>query len=168
MNGAQRRTLVSPWRMRCTVLLKRNIAFAWTSWFAHDRVIARGMTPTSLVSFHTARNRVNIFPLIGDYSIASKLTCVSECDVALEWYVLYILLYAKKHISGWNNVEQWKNQVHSVSHYQVMLVCKASVSRNSVKLIFRKFHSNFLNLKTYLGLTNTAPLLSGKLRLAFS
>jgi len=27
-------------------------------------------------------------PLIGDYPTASKLTCASKCDIALEWYCI--------------------------------------------------------------------------------
>ena len=48
--------------------------------------------------------------------------------------------YAKRHILGWNNVEQWKIQPHSVSLYWVMLVWR----RQSVnQLVSRKFHYLF-------------------------
>jgi len=36
---------------------------------------------------------------------------------------------AKRHISGWSNVEQWRNQAHSLSGYQVMLVWRHQIVR---------------------------------------
>ena len=33
----------------------------------------------------------------------------------------YILWYAKRQVSGWSNVDQWKNQAHNLSCYRVML-----------------------------------------------
>ena len=35
---------------------------------------------------------------------------------------LHILWYAKRHLSSWSNVEQWKNQACSLSCYQVTLI----------------------------------------------
>ena len=35
---------------------------------------------------------------------------------------LYILWYAKRHLSGWSDIKQWKNQVHSLSRYRVMFL----------------------------------------------
>ena len=35
---------------------------------------------------------------------------------------LYVLWYAKMHLSAWSDVKQWKNQAHSLSHYKVRLV----------------------------------------------
>ena len=35
---------------------------------------------------------------------------------------LYVLQYAKRHLSGQSDVEQQKNQAHSLSRYQVTLV----------------------------------------------
>ena len=35
---------------------------------------------------------------------------------------LHVQLYAKRHLSGWSDVEQWKNQAHSLSRYRVTLV----------------------------------------------
>jgi len=35
---------------------------------------------------------------------------------------LDILWYTKRHLSGWSDVEQWKNQVGSLGCYRVMLV----------------------------------------------
>ena len=35
---------------------------------------------------------------------------------------LYILQYSKRHLSGRNNIEQWKNQARSLSCYWVTLV----------------------------------------------
>ena len=36
-------------------------------------------------------------------------------------HALYVLRYAKRHVSGQSNVEQGKNQAHSLSRYRVML-----------------------------------------------
>ena len=36
-------------------------------------------------------------------------------------YALYALWYAKRHVLGRSNVEQLKNQTHSLSRYQVIL-----------------------------------------------
>ena len=30
---------------------------------------------------------------------------------------LYVLRYAKRHLSGQSVIKQWKNQTHSLSHY---------------------------------------------------
>ena len=66
---------------------------------------------------------------------------------------LYVLQYAKRHLSGWSNVEQWKNQAHSLSRYQVMLVWRnqsvsysvsQSVTRKLLNKVFLKFRSNLL------------------------
>jgi len=35
---------------------------------------------------------------------------------------LHVPRYAKRYLSGWSNVEQWKNQAGSLSCYSVMLV----------------------------------------------
>ena len=35
---------------------------------------------------------------------------------------LHLLRYAKRYLSGWSDVEQWKNQARSLSCYQVTLV----------------------------------------------
>ena len=32
---------------------------------------------------------------------------------------LYLLMYANRHLAGWSDVRQWKNQARSLSHYQV-------------------------------------------------
>ena len=37
---------------------------------------------------------------------------------------LYVLWYAKRHVSGRSNVEQQKNQAHSLSRYRVTLACR--------------------------------------------
>jgi len=41
---------------------------------------------------------------------------------------LGVLQYAKRHLSGWSDVEQWKNQAGSLSHYWVYVGLKASGS----------------------------------------
>ena len=41
---------------------------------------------------------------------------------------LHVPRYAKRHLSGWSDVEQWKNQAGILSRYQVTLVLKASGS----------------------------------------
>jgi len=46
---------------------------------------------------------------------------------------LDILQYAKRHLSGWSDVEQWKNQARSLSCYQVMLVWRHQSVGNSVE-----------------------------------
>jgi len=78
-----------------TVPLKRNVALTRTSRFARDWIIAkkRGVALISLASIHlcncfsNAREQNGCHaPLIGDYSITSKSTRASECDVALERY----------------------------------------------------------------------------------
>jgi len=35
---------------------------------------------------------------------------------------LHILQYAKRHLPGWSDIEQWKNQAGSLSRYRVTLV----------------------------------------------
>ena len=35
---------------------------------------------------------------------------------------LYVLQYAKRHVSSWSNIEQRKNQAHSLSRHRVTLV----------------------------------------------
>ena len=45
---------------------------------------------------------------------------------------LHVLQCAKRHLSGWSDVEQWKNQARSVSRYQVMLVWRHQAGRQLV------------------------------------
>ena len=81
-------------------------------------------------------------------------------------WTLELLRLAKTHISGRNDVEQWRNQACNYSHYWVMLVWRhysvsQSVSQSVEKLLnrkFLKFHHNLMqrfrvDLKTFLGLT---------------
>ena len=35
---------------------------------------------------------------------------------------LYMVRYAKGHLSGWSDIEQWKNQARSLSRNQVILI----------------------------------------------
>ena len=82
---------------------------------------------------------------------------------------LELLWLAKRHIFRRSDVEEWRNQVCSYSHYQVMCVWRhhsvsqsvgQSVSQsaeNSVKSEIFKFHINFvegfmIDLKAFLGL----------------
>jgi len=81
---------------------------------------------------------------------------------------LCVLQYAKGHLSGWNNVEQWRNQARSLSQYaaegirQARQAGRQLVSQNPIKY---KFCNNLLkifqvDLKACLQffyLTNTAP-----------
>jgi len=49
---------------------------------------------------------------------------------------LHKLWCAKRHLSGWSNIEQWKNQARSLSCYRVTLVWRHQLvnqSENSVK-----------------------------------
>jgi len=41
--------------------------------------------------------------------------------------LLHILQCAKRHLSGWSDVEQWKNQARSLSRYRVTLVWRHQV-----------------------------------------
>jgi len=77
------------------VPLKHNIALARMSQFARDWIITkkRGVALISLASIHPCKCFSNTrkqngchTPFIGDYSITSKSTCASECDIALEQY----------------------------------------------------------------------------------
>ena len=71
---------------------------------------------------------------------------------------LHVLQYAKRHHSGWSNVEQWKNQAGSLSRYRVTLVWRHQlVSQFVGNWFFLKFHWNFLkafqvDMKACLGL----------------
>jgi len=74
------------------VPLKHNIVLTHTSQFAHNWIIAkkRGVTLNSLVSIHpykcfnnTCKQNECFVPLLDDFSITSKLTRVSEYNVAL-------------------------------------------------------------------------------------
>jgi len=56
---------------------------------------------------------------------------------------LHVLRCAKRHLSGWSNIKQWKNQARSLSRFRVMLVWRyqagrqlVSQSENSIKLKF--------------------------------
>ena len=67
---------------------------------------------------------------------------------------LYALRYAKRYLSGWSNIKQWKNQARSLSRYRVMLDWRYQSVRQSVR---RKFRGKFLkafraDLKACLGL----------------
>jgi len=48
---------------------------------------------------------------------------------------LHVLWYAKRHLLGWSDIEQWKNQARSLSHYWVTLVWRHQLvsAENSVK-----------------------------------
>jgi len=92
-----------------TVPLKHNITLAHTSRFARDLIIAkkRDVALISLASIHPCKCFSNTCeqngchaPLIGDYSITSKSTCASECNVVLEQYIPYIHQYV-----AWCKVE---------------------------------------------------------------
>jgi len=45
---------------------------------------------------------------------------------------LHILWCSKRHLSGWSDVEQWKNQACSLSCYQVTLVWRHQAGRQAV------------------------------------
>ena len=45
---------------------------------------------------------------------------------------LHILQYAKRHLSGWSDVEQWKNHSRSLSCYRVTLVWRHQADRQAV------------------------------------
>jgi len=45
---------------------------------------------------------------------------------------LELLRLAKRHISGWSDIEQWRNQACSYSHYRVSLVWRHQGGRESV------------------------------------
>ena len=47
-----------------------------------------------------------------------------------------LLRLVKRHISGWSDVEQWRNWASSYSHYRVTLVWRQSVSQS----VSRKIH----------------------------
>jgi len=75
-------------------------------------------------------------------------------------WALELLQLVKRHISGWSDIEQWRNQACSYSHYQVTLVWRhqsVSQQKNLLNWKFLKFHNNLIqrfrvNLKTSLGL----------------
>jgi len=51
-----------------------------------------------------------------------------------------LLLLAKRHVSGPSDVEQWKNQACSLSHFCVMLVWRHQSDSQSIKkLLHKKF-----------------------------
>ena len=50
---------------------------------------------------------------------------------------LYVLQYAKRHLSGQSDVEQWKNQTCSLNHYRVTLVWRHQSVSYSVSRKFR-------------------------------
>ena len=57
----------------------------------------------------------------------------------------------ERHFSGWSDIEQWKNQVHSVSHSLLSYACSQSVSQSVSYLLqlnncFLKFCSNLLKV----------------------
>ena len=45
---------------------------------------------------------------------------------------LHVQRYAKRHLLGWSNVEQWKNQARSLSRYRVTLVWRHQAGRQAV------------------------------------
>ena len=45
---------------------------------------------------------------------------------------LHVLWCAKRHLSGWSDVEQWKNQARSLSRYRVTLVWRHQAGRQLV------------------------------------
>ena len=51
---------------------------------------------------------------------------------------LHALRCAKRHLSGWSNVEQWKNQARSLSRYRVMLDWRHQSVRQSVSQAVRQ------------------------------
>ena len=73
---------------------------------------------------------------------------------------LYVLRYAKRHVSSWIDVEQWKNRSLSFSCLRLSEAISYSVSQSVTRkfhLIVIKFHSNLLkafrvDLKAFLGL----------------
>ena len=61
----------------------------------------------------------------------------------------YVLQYAKRHLSGWGNIEQQKNVAHNLSCYQVILVWRYQLENS----IFSNSVATFsVNLKACLGL----------------
>ena len=83
----------------------------------------------------------------------------------------------ERHLSGWSDINQWKNQAHSLSCYGVALVWRhQSVTHSASTKIslnnFSKFYGNVLkafqvDLKAWFYLTNTAPSSSGKIEAGF-
>ena len=74
-----------------------------------------------------------------------------------QWYsksmmcAFYVLQYAKRHISGQSNVEQWKNQAQSLIRYRVTLDWRhhAGISGKFHWITFKKIVATYW---TYLGL----------------
>ena len=84
---------------------------------------------------------------------------------------LKLLQLAKRHVSGRSNVEQRRNQAHSLSCYRACLKASASqIVSQKKNLVTKKIlqsHSNLMqkfrvDLKTFLGLANAAMLSQGK------
>jgi len=79
-------------------------------------------------------------------------------------WALELLRLAKRHISERSNVEQWRNQACSYSHYRVTLVWRhysvsqsVSQQKNLLNRNFLKLHNNLMqwfrvDLKTFLHL----------------
>jgi len=73
--------------------------------------------------------------------------------------ILYILQYVKRHLSGQSNIEQWKNQVRSLSHCRAMLIWRHQADRQlvsqsvnqSVENSIKYFFINFVATKGILG-----------------
>ena len=92
---------------------------------------------------------------------------------------LHVLWYAKRHLSGWSDVEQGNNQGRSHSHYWVMLSWRHQSVRQSVRwkfswINFSKFCGKLLkalrvDLKSCLGLvlSNATPASSKKIEASF-
>jgi len=45
---------------------------------------------------------------------------------------LYVQQYGKRHLLSWSNIEQWKNQAHSLSHCRVTLVWRHQADRQAI------------------------------------
>ena len=58
---------------------------------------------------------------------------------------LYVLWYAKRHLSGWSDVKQWKNQARSLCHYRVTLIWRHQ--SDSVSQLLSQHKIPFNNLK---------------------
>ena len=74
-------------------------------------------------------------------------------------WALELLRLVKRHISGWSDIVQWRNQACSYSHYRVTLVWRhysqsVSQHKNVLNKKFLKFHNNLMqqcrvDLKTF-------------------
>ena len=123
------------------------------------------------ISLHKGSHHV--LPPNWHFSLSAKINGTQRRTLVSPWRMtLYILQYAKRRLSGWSNVEQWKIKLIALAVIKLRLSEGISQLANRKFCVFLKFRSNFLkafqvDLKACLGLILPNQYCPIKWRLVF-